>query len=87
MNEIIEKHTKYMNEHNICIKDSWMKLPNLYMIPKMHKVIPKERYLAASHACTTKTLSSVINKCLKLLTLQHRKYCNTIYVNTGVNRM
>ena len=54
---------------------------------KMHKVIPKERYLAASHTCTTKTLSGVINKCLKLLTLQHRKYCNKIYVNTGVNRM
>ena len=53
----------------------------------MHKIVPKERYLAASHACTTKPLSNLINKCLKLITSQHEKYCNKVYKNTGVNRM
>ena len=57
------------------------------MIPKMHKSPPKGRFIAASSSCTTKPLSDIITKCLKLITLQHRKYCKQIYKYTGVNRM
>ena len=85
--KMIEKHLNYMNRNKIKVQEKHMKLPNFYMIPKMHKPIPKERYLAASHACTTKTLSSIITKCLKLVNVQHKKYCNKIYEYTGVNRM
>ena len=53
----------------------------------MHKTPPKERYIAASHCCTTKPLSNIITKCLKLITIQHKKLCNEIYKYTGVNRM
>ena len=53
----------------------------------MHKIIPKERYIAASNKCTTKPISQIITKCLKLVTSQHRKLCNAIYKYTGVNRM
>lgn len=53
----------------------------------MHKKIPKERYIAASNKCTTKTLSTIITQCLKLVTKQHRRLCYTIEKRTGVNRM
>ena len=53
----------------------------------MHKTPPKQRYIAASNKCTTKPLSNIITKCLKLALLQHRKYCTTIYNRTGVNAM
>ena len=45
------------------------------------------RYIAASNRCTTKQLSNIITKCLKLITHQHKIYCNTIFKRTGVNRM
>ena len=53
----------------------------------MHKPVPKMRYIAASNKCSTKPLSRLITKCLKLITVQHRKYCSQIYRRTGVNRM
>lgn len=84
---LIDKHNIYMHKNNITIPENMMKLPKLYMIPKMHKYPPKERYIAASNSCTTKPLSNIITKCLKLITLQHRKYCKVIEEYTGVNRM
>jgi hypothetical protein len=77
-----------MNSIHIDIEENMMKLPNMYWLPKMHKIpYPKERYVAASNCCTTKKLSSILTNCFKLSLLQHRKYCNTIYNNTGVNMM
>ena len=85
---IIHEHVTYMNKHHISIHDRMMmKLPNIYMIPKMHKNPPKGRYIAASNSCTTKPLSNIITKCLKLITLQHKKLCKAIYKYTQVNRM
>ena len=76
-----------MNTYNINVDNRMRKLPNLYWIPKMHKKIPKCRYIAASNACTTKPLSQIITSCLKLIYSQHKKYCDAIYRHTGVNRM
>ena len=85
--DIIHTHKTYMNTNNIQIPDKWTQLPKLYHMPKMHKTPPKQRYIAASNKCTTKPLSNIITKCLKLILLQHRKYCTTIYNRTGVNAM
>ena len=87
ISSILDKHNIYMCKNKIDIPNTMMKLPKLYMIPKMHKLPPKERYIAASNNCTTKPLSNIITKCLKLILLQHRKYCKQIYNFTGVNRM
>jgi hypothetical protein len=45
------------------------------------------RFIAASNRCTTKPLSNIITKCLKILTQQHVSYCKQIERRTGVNRM
>ena len=76
-----------MKHNNIVLPEELKRLPIFYAIPKMHKPIPKMRYIAASNRCTTKPLSQIITKCLKLITEQHRKYCDQIYRRTGVNRM
>ena len=85
--DIIQIHKRYMDTNNIQIPDKWTQLPKLYHIPKMHKTPPKQRYIAASNKCTTKPLSNMITKCLKLILLQHRKYCTTMHNRTGVNAM
>jgi len=84
---IINRHIQYGKKHDLPINDNMLHLPLFYAIPKMHKVIPKMRYIAASHRCTTKHLSHIITLCLKLITQQHRKLCNQIHKRTGVNRM
>ena len=86
-NEIIETHLTYMANNKFKVDAAMHQLPHFYGIPKMHKNPPSLRYIAASNKCTTKTMSSIITPCLKLVTYQHRLLCDTIYQRTGVNRM
>ena len=53
----------------------------------MHKTPSKQRYIAASHCCTTKPLSKNITFCLKLIQQTHKNYCKTIFKTRGFNRM
>ena len=63
-------------------------LPFLYWIPKMHKKpYSKQRYIAASYACTTKDISAVLTKCLKLIEKQHRNIGRRYENNYGINPM
>ena len=84
--QIVKRHVKYMEKHNIKLDHSQLKLPFLYWIPKMHKNPSKQRYIAASHSCTTKPLSKMITYCLKLIQRTHNNYCSTIAKNSGYNR-
>jgi len=76
-----------MKKHKIKLEKSHLKLPFLYWIPKMHKNPSKQRYIAASHSCTTKPLSKMITFCLKLIQRTHTNHCKTIVKNNGYNRM
>ena len=53
----------------------------------MHKSPSKQRYIAASHSCSTKPLSKMITFCLKLIQQTHTNYCKRIAKNRGFNRM
>ena len=76
-----------MNLHNIPIDDSQACLPFLYWIPKMHKTPSKQRFIAASHSCTTKPLSKMITFCLKLIQNTCTNFCKVINKTRGFNRM
>ena len=70
--DIINRHKRYVKS-NLKIDNVTGKLPFLYWIPKMHKKpYSKQRYIAASYACTTKDVSAVLTKCLKLIEKQRR---------------
>lgn len=84
---IVDKHISYMKKHNIPLTESQHFLPLLYWIPKMHKNPSKQRYIAASHCCTTKPLSKKITYCLKLIQQTHTNYCNVISKRRGFNQM
>ena len=47
----------------------------------------KQRYIAASYACTTKDISAVLTKCLKLIEKQHRIIGRQYEKNYGINPM
>jgi hypothetical protein len=74
---------------NLHIGDIPKEFPFLYWIPKMHKKpYSKQRYIAASYRCTTKPLSAILTKCLKIVEKQHRKViCRRYENNYGINPM
>ena len=85
--DIIKRHKRYVTS-NLNIDKVTEKLPFLYWIPKMHKKpYSKQRYIAASYACTTKDISAVLTKCLKLIEKQHRIIGRQYEKNYGINPM
>lgn len=84
---IIKRHMKYVKSNlgSEIIPESF---PFLYWIPKMHKKpFSKQRYIAASYSCTTKPLSAVLTKCLKLIEKQQRFICKGYFRNHGIDPM
>src|ERR1700721_1764388 len=73
---IITQHVKNMEEVKLNIEEKKQQLPILLWIPKMHKKPSKQRFIAASHCCTTKPISALITKCLKLVQKAHQIYFN-----------
>ena len=85
--DIINRHKRYVKS-NLKIDDVTDKLPFLYWIPKMHKKPKsKQRYIAASYDCTTKEISAVLTKCLKLIEKQHRIIGRQYEKKYGINPM
>ena len=82
---IITQHVKNMEEVKLNIEEKKQQLPILLWIPKMHKKPSKQRFIAASHCCTTKPISALITKCLKLIQQAHKIYCDRIKSFTGFN--
>ena len=85
LNSIVSRHRRFMKVNYI--KESEY-LPFLYWIPKMHKKpYCKQRFIANSADCSTKPLSAILTKCLKLIEKQHRIIGNRYHTNRGINPM
>jgi hypothetical protein len=85
LNSLISRHGRFMKANSIEVAKD---LPFLYWIPKMHKKpYSKQRYIAASARCSTKPLSAVLTKCLKLIERQHRIIGQRYFTNHGINPM
>ena len=84
---IVDRHMRYMKSNSITTEIPEY-LPFLYWIPKMHKKpFSKQRYIAASHRCSTKPLSAILTKCLSLIEKEHRTICHRYEYNHGINPM
>ena len=55
-------------------------------MPKMNKIPTKHRFIAASKTCFTKSLSTILTACLKLIQNQHTNFCKAIKKYSGFNR-
>jgi hypothetical protein len=83
----IKRHLRYMKT-SFSIDEIPEDIPFLYWIPKMHKKPKsKQRYIAASNRCSTKPLSAILTKCLKLVETQHRRKCKWYKTCHGINPM
>jgi hypothetical protein len=85
LSSLLSRHKRFMKANSI---EDAKDVPFLYWIPKMHKKpYSKQRYIAASAHCSTKPLSAILTKCLKLVEKQHRIIGQRYFTNHGINPM
>ncbi len=88
MDEVVDTHKEELLGLNqkYGLPERHQRLPFVYWISKQHKNPSKQRFIAGSRYCTTKCLSQDITKCLELVAMQHKKYCQAILNYTGTQR-
>ena len=62
------------------------KLPTICWMPKLHKNPYKSRFIANSSACTITKLSKLLTSCFTAIKTHVKRYCDTIYDKSGVNK-
>ena len=75
----------YLMEFSLPEED--IDLPKLYWIPKLHKNPYKQRYIAGSAKCSTKSPSQILTRILTTVKEGLQKYCDTACARSGVNQM
>lgn len=84
--DLIEEHNNFCDAFGLKKQDH-PKLPCFYGLPKMHKQVPKLRFIAASCGSPLKPIDITVTKCLDAIYRFMCRYCKTIFNNTGTNRM
>ena len=85
--EILHNHRSVLSSFGIQTREEDLDLPSLYWITKLHKNPYKQRYIAGSAKCSTKTLSQILTSLLSAIKEGLQKYCETGYSRSGVNQM
>ena len=83
--DLITSHHSYYNNYNLTLKDSELKLPTLYWIPKLHKSPYGARFISNSVSCTTKQISILLTACLTAIKHHVQAYSSTVYINSNKN--
>ena len=87
VSEIIDNHKSALASFGFDTKNLDLDLPYLYCIPKMHKNPYKQRFIAGSSKCSTKSVSILLTKVLSEIKSGLQKYCSTVYSRSGINQM
>ncbi|KAK3086825.1 hypothetical protein FSP39_024074 [Pinctada imbricata] len=85
--EIIDNHKSALTSFGFDTTNLDLDLPYLYCIPKMHKNPYKQRFIAGSSKCSTKSVSILLTKVLSEIKSGLQKYCSTVYSRSGINQM
>ena len=62
-------------------------LPYIYPTIKMHKNPVKFRYIISACKSVLKPIAQTLTKVLKLVLNTHKRYCQKVFLYTGINRM
>jgi hypothetical protein len=85
--EIMDNHRFVLCSFGISTKDEELDLPSLYWIPKLHMCPFKQRYIAGSAKCSTKSHSKLLTCIPSAVKAGLQGYCDTSYSRGGVNQM
>ena len=85
-NEIMRNHHKHLqDDFQMTIPEEMRTLPDIYWLPKLHKIPSKARFIIASQKCTIKKLSKDITSIFKLAYEQIHRYKQKAHTFSGVN--
>ena len=76
-----------MKSLGIELSDDDKRLPYLCWTLKLHKSPLKHHFIAGPSKCTTRQLSSLLTKILRVIKTGPEKYCSIKTSHTGVNNM
>jgi hypothetical protein len=85
--KILDNHRSVLCSFGISTKDEELDLPSLYWIPKLHKCLFKQSYIAGCAKCSTKPLSKLLTCILSAVKTGLQSNCDTSYSKGGVNQM
>ena len=85
--KILQNHHSVMLTFGISLPEEDIDLPKLYLIPKLHKNLYKQRYIVGLAKYSTKPLSQILKLILTAVKEGFQKYCDTAYARSGVNQM
>ena len=85
--EILDNQRSVLCFFGISTKDEELDLPSLYWIPKLHKCPFKQRCVAGSAKCSTKSLSKLLTCILSVVKTGLQSYCDISYSQGCVNQM
>ncbi|KAK3091612.1 hypothetical protein FSP39_021192 [Pinctada imbricata] len=85
--EIIDNHKSALASFGFDTNNLDLDLPYLNCIPKMHKNPYKQRFIAGSSKCSTKSVSILLTKVLSEIKSGLQKYYSTVYSRSGINQM
>ena len=84
---ILSNHNAVLLSVVISTVDEDLGLPRTYWIPKLHKDPYKQRYIASSAKCSTKSLSvsQILTRILTTVRDELEKYCDSSNARHDVN--
>ena len=83
--EVIREITNKCSEQKQQVPEENKALPIIYICIKMHKKPVKFRYIIASRRSVTKQPSKKLTKILQLIKKITKRYCEKIFLFTGIN--
>ena len=82
---ILSEHQKELKDlFNINTDDDNLVLPNMYWLPKKHKIPSKSRFIVAAAVCSLKPLAKAVTAILKLFQKQIQNYNLKSHFFSGV---
>ena len=85
--DIVNTHDTFIKSLGIELSGADKILHYLYWTSTLHKSPVKHCFIAGSSKCTTKQLSSLLTKILKVIKTGLEKHCSVKASHTGINNM
>lgn len=82
---LIDSHITECDKLGVEVDVVQHQLPTMHWIPKLHKNPYKARFIANSTSCTTTKISKLLTSCLTAVKDHVKRYCDTVYNNSGLN--
>ena len=83
----LDNHDSVKLSLGISVSKEYLDLRKLFWVPKLHNNPYKQRYIAGSARCSTKSLSQILTRIFTAVKEEFQRYCSITFARSGVNQM